>query len=253
MNLKPVQPELARFINEITDKCGDADTVKQVLTCLPSVKRKHLEILETITDTVPWFDSSSTNNGVVVKHVMQSPNLMPSYMHGIVVITVIKRSMKIIDAMIPLFKHRNATIAGALVRLQLDSLMRIHAFDLVDDGRELFRAMIKNRGINKIKSRDGKKLHETYLYNSLAEKYPNLDRIYKVHSGYIHLATPDIHTLLRGIRIDNLKAEWRFSMHPTWDSDDEIHTAGVGKALLICTAVLLFECLEWAKHAEGLG
>ena len=74
-----------------------------------------------------------------------------------------------------------------MLRLQVDSILRVYACFLVKDSHEIAMGVLRDKPLNKIKSQDGYKLTDKFIRKKAIEVYPWIDNVYKITSGYIHL------------------------------------------------------------------
>jgi hypothetical protein len=49
-------------------------------------------------------------------------------------------------------------------------------------------AVLKGEEVGKMKSREGKRMTDSYLVRKLAEHYPWIPPVYRITSGYVHLS-----------------------------------------------------------------
>jgi hypothetical protein len=89
-----------------------------------------------------------------------------------------------------MIEARNILCAGALLRLQLDSLIRFNACWLVKEPHSLVVPLLNGKPLSQIKSGDGKNMTDKYLRTRLQSSYPWLDSVYQTTSGFIHLSRP---------------------------------------------------------------
>jgi uncharacterized protein (DUF4415 family) len=87
-----------------------------------------------------------------------------------------------------LLQERNFPCAAAILRLQLDTAMRIHGLTLLDDRDASCKAVLAGKLFNKLQDRNGKRLSDAHLRASLAEEYPWIDPIYTDTSNFVHLS-----------------------------------------------------------------
>lgn len=78
--------------------------------------------------------------------------------------------------------------AAALVRMQIDIAMRIHALALVDDKDGLAKFVMDGNRLSKWKSRDGKRLTDAFLIESLEQEAKWVGRVYEATSAFVHLS-----------------------------------------------------------------
>ena len=69
-------------------------------------------------------------------------------------------------------KARNFLAAAPLIRLQLDSCLRLYAAWLVENPHEFAHKVLRRERVDKLKNQDGKFLRDHYLVEKLAEEYP---------------------------------------------------------------------------------
>jgi hypothetical protein len=139
--------------------------------------KKLLKQLSTIQKELPKFGNKilSADQG----------SLFP---FDLVVIGIIKRSLSLTSAFILLVKEFNMVSSRALLRMQIDTILRLSAFWLVVDPHELAHQVIKGKQINRIKDRTGQLMTDSYLADKLSEKYKWIKEVYKYTSGYVHFS-----------------------------------------------------------------
>ncbi len=101
----------------------------------------------------------------------------------------IDRCLNLIDGFVYMVRERNLTCAGALLRLEMDNCMRIYAAFIAEDKEAVIDCMINGNRINKQKSKDGKKLEDTYLKQELSKYDSRFEAVYNQANGYIHLSS----------------------------------------------------------------
>ena len=106
----------------------------------------------------------------------------------LVMIGVIHRSISLIDGFTKMVEDRNALCANALLRLQLDNVIRLYACWLVDDPHSIAIRLLEGKPLREVKSKDGQWLSDAYLTSEASKLYPWLKTVYKKTSGFIHLS-----------------------------------------------------------------
>lgn len=131
------------------------------------------------------------------------------YLEDILVIAALNRSVSNIDSFIHSAIQKNYLTLGSLVRLQLDSVLRLSALWLVADRHDFTRRVIKGEEIRKIKDRDNQQLTDRYLCNLLSRAHNAqwIVQVYKQTSGFIHLSEKHLLTIFSKIDTENLSAE----------------------------------------------
>lgn len=87
-----------------------------------------------------------------------------------------------------LIEARNFPCAAAILRLQIDTAMRINALSLVEDPDATCKAVLDGEKFNRLKDRDGKKMSDAYLREKLAVSHPWISPIYERTSDFVHLS-----------------------------------------------------------------
>ena len=108
----------------------------------------------------------------------------------------IKRAMSLNSAFSMLLRADNFLAAAHLVRLQLDSALRLSAAWIVDDCHLFAGQVLKGVSIRDQKDRTGKKMTDAYLVSVLSKEEPWIEKVYEATSGYIHLSEKHIFNTL---------------------------------------------------------
>ncbi len=93
---------------------------------------------------------------------------------------------------------QNATVAATLVRVHLDTLLRLYALWWVKDSEAFSRQVMAKGQINRMKDAKGVQMTDGYLYKKLARIVPWIETVYQESSGFVHfshrhmLATMDV-------------------------------------------------------------
>lgn len=109
-------------------------------------------------------------------------------------LAAIKKTVSLSHAFCTLIKTKNTLSAAALVRLQLDTAMRIFGLTLVDDVEAAGTRLMNDESYRKLRSRDNEPLTDAFLHRKLNEKYPGITEAYEDASSYVHLSGLHIKT-----------------------------------------------------------
>jgi len=134
----------------------------------------------------------------VVELVLAMNSPTPKAPIETVMAVALQRSRHLIQAYVPLLQTRNLTAASALIRMQLDSAMRVNACFLVSDPLQIWEALKSDKPWNSIKSSGDKYLTDAYLHGQLTKKFSWATELYKQMSGYIHLSRPHLESAVEG-------------------------------------------------------
>lgn len=116
----------------------------------------------------------------------------PIYHQHFIIAGVLDRTLSNIHGFLTLSKEQNFLCCAAILRLQIDTAMRVNAFNLVDDPNALSEQIMKNKRFSEIVDRDGKQMKDWYLRKKLSEKHPWIDSVYEETSGAVHLSSRHI-------------------------------------------------------------
>jgi hypothetical protein len=134
----------------------------------------------------------------VVEAVLAINSPTPNNPIEIVMAVAIQRSRHLLQAYVQLLATKNLTAASALIRMQLDSLMRVNACFLVADPMEIWEVLKTGDPWNRVRSTEGQPLSDSHLHQKLSEKFEWASDLYKQMSGYIHLSRPHLESTTEG-------------------------------------------------------
>ncbi len=103
-------------------------------------------------------------------------------------LAALNRSLLTSSGFMSLMRARNLTSANAILRLQLDTILRLHAAWIAPNPHEFSTAMLAGERVNRLRDRGGRLMRDAYLVARVSEKYPWIARVYKETSGFIHLS-----------------------------------------------------------------
>jgi len=109
-------------------------------------------------------------------------------------LAAIKKTTSLSHAFCTLVRAKNTLSAAALVRLQLDTAMRMFGLTLVEDVETAGTWLMNDKSYRKLKARTGEPLSDAFLHRKLDEKYPGLSEAYEAASAYVHLSGQHIKT-----------------------------------------------------------
>ena len=129
-------------------------------------------------------------------HLMKIEEL---YYEDLFFMSVIDKSIKLLDSFLFAFSKRNITILAALTRIQIDCVIRAFATTLVVDSGDFCKSVIwENKQIDTFKDINGKKLKDWYLCEALGN-YLNLPvyDLYKKVCGFVHFSSDSFHAITK--------------------------------------------------------
>jgi hypothetical protein len=112
-----------------------------------------------------------------------------------------------------LVEQRNFPCAAAILRVQIDTAMRLNALLLVDDYIETCRQVLDGARFNRLSDAAGKRMTDGYLRGKLAQDHPWVNRVYERTSDFVHLSGQHFYTSID--RSDNATRTVNFSISGT--------------------------------------
>jgi hypothetical protein len=109
---------------------------------------------------------------------------------------ILNRSLNLVRGFISLMKEENFIAAAPLIRVHLDTLLRLYAFSLMDQDIDLITMeIVKGKPMRRFKSRGGSYLTDSYLVESISEieQFTWVKPIYEKLNGFVHMS--DMHIL----------------------------------------------------------
>lgn len=167
------------------------------------------------------------------------------------VVAALRRSAALIEGFLLLCDARNQFCAMPLVRLQLDSAMRVHACQVVPDAEDFVQFILQGEEPRKYtKVRKLKvDLSDSALHKQLEALYAETSSLYREFSGYIHLSRAHLFGVCEW---GSLKSRVvAFSEHdqlPPWDEAD---MKGTMVCMLWATESLTEECKKLLKQISS--
>lgn len=152
----------------------DDDNANQVLA---NIERSEREIIDIYSGPV------STPGPVGYQHF---------YLFGIA-----RRALAQSAAFRQMISSRNSIVASSLLRLQLDTVLRLYALFWVADPEEFSHKVFEGVAIDKLKAADGSVMNDKYLKARVAEKNDWVPPVYAETSGYIHFSHRHIKAALQ--------------------------------------------------------
>lgn len=110
------------------------------------------------------------------------------YSMDLLAVAAINRSMATLSGFRQMIENRNFVCAGSLLRVQLDTALRIAAAHLAPDLNQFVHEVMEGTQIRKLRARDGQQMKDAYLVRMVAKDYPWIENVYRQTSGYIHLS-----------------------------------------------------------------
>jgi len=106
---------------------------------------------------------------------------------------VLKRSLDLLDSFLILINNWHYMTAGAILRMQIDNLLRIFYISKRNDS-DFLKEFMKGKSFRDLKHTDNNKITDALLVKIAKNKYPWIEDVYKETSKFIHLSSKHYHT-----------------------------------------------------------
>jgi hypothetical protein len=110
------------------------------------------------------------------------------YAADLVMFGLVTRNIGLLKAMPALFESKNIHALAPLLRVQLDSLLRLHAYRIVESMDGLAKHVISGKNLRNYKDRNGSFLRDSHLVSTLKVELPWVASMYDTLSGWVHFS-----------------------------------------------------------------
>lgn len=165
-------------------------------------------------------------------------------------LSVLNRSLEVLDGFLLLNKNGNYGCCMALLRIQLDNILRFYGVLLTKDPHRTANSIRQGKQLNKIKDKNGKFLKDYYLVKALSKQNDWVSRVYKLSSGYIHLSDQHVFQMLERTEVaDN--GDRNFYIGSDDGHIDDKHKLELVKAFTVITLGIFKLFNEWECLSKG--
>jgi hypothetical protein len=152
-----------------------------------------------ITEEINTLKETIIESGKTI-FKLSNGNLFPCH---ILFISTLNRVIEIIDGFMTLAEAKNYSCCMILTRIQLDNILRFYGVLKTENPHITANEMYNGTQLNKLKDKDGNKLTDGYLVDSLSKSNEWVKHVYKLTSGYVHLSNHHIYNLLDKSELQN--------------------------------------------------
>lgn len=146
-----------------------------------------------ITQSIQNLRNLKEDYKLIGKYLLKDAFFPPDFL----AVAVLNRSLCLLSGFAVLIEARNLVAAGPFVRLQLDNGLRFYASSLVDSADDFTMKVLEGVPIRNLTDKQGKKLTDRYLVDTLALQQPWITSVYAETSGYVHFSEKHIFNSLR--------------------------------------------------------
>lgn len=119
--------------------------------------------------------------------------------------TCMSRSYSIVDGFLDAFDSWNPIVAAPLLRMQIDTLVRVSYVARVERSEEVARYLLMGGEFRNRKEPDGKMLTDRLLGELAAPYHPWVSAVYGATSGWVHLSPAHVLTTWQLTETDDPK------------------------------------------------
>lgn len=112
------------------------------------------------------------------------------------VIAAMKKTASLAHAFCTLIRAKNALTSAALIRMQLDTGLRVFGLSRIGDLDAAGLHLMNDGKYTALRARSGEWLSDKYLHTELDKAYPGLSEVYNNTSAFVHLSSAHIKTVL---------------------------------------------------------
>ncbi len=121
------------------------------------------------------------------------------YTHDMFFIGVLNRSIDLIDAILILTSRWNFVAAVPLIRLHLDTLLRLSYWRTIKNPDAFIRQILEGKQVTQIKDEEGMKLTDGRLRDYTRSIFPQVDNVYKETSRLVHFSDKHVFTCIEAL------------------------------------------------------
>jgi hypothetical protein len=119
------------------------------------------------------------------------------YEIDLVLAGVMVRSYGLLDGFIDAFDTWNPMVAAPLLRMQLDTLVRVAYLVRAPSATDVARHIVLGGEFRRLKDGDGKLLNDAHLIELADEVHPWVRPVYEATSGWVHFSPAHVRSAFR--------------------------------------------------------
>lgn len=139
-------------------------------------------------------------------------------------------------------EDRNGLVAAALLRLQLDTVLRLYALYWVADPEDFAGRVFAGEQVDRLKAADGQQMKDRYLIDKIKGLNPWVEAVYKNTSGLIHFSDRHIHS---AIQLEGDDGAAQFFLGPTNPQHTFAEFQELLEAFFHCTSMVVTAAGDW--------
>lgn len=124
---------------------------------------------------------------------------MPLNQIGMLLLAAAKRSVALPEGFATMIRDRNFHAAAPMVRMQLDTALRVAALRFVPDPNAYAASVMEGVAVYKLKDDTGARLTDHRLLERLSETFPWITTVYRDASAFVHLSARHLWTSIAAL------------------------------------------------------
>lgn len=139
-----------------------------------------------------------------------------------------------------LIEARNFPCAAGILRMQLDTAMRLNGLTMVADANAAAKSLLEGTRFDKLTDTQGQQLKDFRLHQALSQHWPWVSNVYQEASDFVHLSGRHFYTSIAEVRDDGTFSMFVGNADPPRPDEDylEIITA-FGETCMIIAGMLV--------------
>lgn len=179
---------------------------------------------------------------------------LPTNQVGMLLLAAAKRSIALPEGFTAMIRARNFHAAAPMVRMQLDTALRVAALRFVSDPHAYAAAVMEGAAVYKLKDDTGVRLTDHRLLERLAETFPWITTVYRDASAFVHLSARHLWTSIAAIDEAERLVVFQISpCDPARVAEDQYYDAvdAFYRCLLLAKGLILGGMRQVAGLADG--
>lgn len=178
------------------------------------------------------------------------------YTTDFLVLAASNRSLALINGFIQLGEQKNFLCMAPIVRMHLDTVLRLHAATMVENSEEMAQTALEGKPLNTLKDKKGNKLTDAHMRSSFlsfwsaqGHKFEWVNPVYQKTSGHIHLSAPHLFSMFE--EVSPIEGTVQIALSGALDANYEELATEAFMAMIDITNLVTFYIGHWAKE-KGL-
>lgn len=162
------------------------------------------------------------------------------------------RTASLVRGFRALIESRNLAVAGAVLRMQLDTYLRFMAAWHAPSPHDFAIAVIGGRKVSQLVDRSGKKLQDRRLVEIASVEHPWIASVYEATSGFVHFSRSHVISVGRETADDVDSIGLELSGEDPPNATDESRQEAI-RCMTHIVQLVERQILGWAATKESVG